>query len=172
MSGRQLLAIGAGSYVGVFEATKEQASPENVPLDSLHGRFCKPRCSQVFTCGPGSLRYRQTLPYLSFLPCLPTLPYPPALCHFSFSTISVISATSAISPFLSFLSYMSILSFPLFCHLSFSSFPLFDQPCTSLMVHHEFCRLSLKNPPHRGIPGAGVNPSRKTSATPACLASA
>ena len=54
-------------------------------------------------------------------------------------------------------------------HLSFSSFPLFDQPCTSLMVHHEFCRLSLKNLPHRGIPGAGVNPSRKTSATPACL---
>ena len=139
MSGRQLLAIGAGSYVGVFEATKEQASPENVPLDSLHGRFCKPRCSQVFTCGPGSLRYRQTLPYLSFLPCLPTLPF---------------------------------LLFYHFCHLSFLSFPLFDQPCHSLMVHQEFCRLSLKNLPHRGIPGAGVNPSRKTSATPACLASA
>ena len=40
----------AGIYgVGVFEATKEQVSPENVPLNSLQGRFCKILGSQVFT---------------------------------------------------------------------------------------------------------------------------
>ena len=73
----------------VFEATKEQAVPKNMPLSGLQGRFCKPRCSQVFTSWPGSLRYRQTLSYLSVLSFLPS-----------------------------------------------------DQPCPSLMVHHEFCRLS------------------------------
>ena len=67
----QLLAIGAGSQVGVFEATKEQAVPKNMPLSGLYGRFYKTRRSQVFTSWPGSLRYRQTLPYL------------PRLCHFS-----------------------------------------------------------------------------------------
>ena len=39
----------AGIYGGVFEATKEQASPENVPLNSPQGRFCKILGSQVFT---------------------------------------------------------------------------------------------------------------------------
>ena len=49
-------------------------------------------------------------------------------------------------------------------------------------LHGSFCKTccsqvftswpGLKNPPRRGVPGAGVNPSSKTSATPACLASA
>ena len=72
MSDCQLPAISAGSQVGVFEATKEQSVPENMPLNSLQGRFCKTLGSQVFTSRPDSLRYRQTLPYLSTLLFFPS----------------------------------------------------------------------------------------------------